>query len=819
MLLCSFPCPGSCVQPYAFVVGVRARFLVALPASSYLFVAVLEPQDFLLTMRAYRGLVPKVDRVWLASCLKLVQEEDKHTHALSVGRHGGAKPTSAVSRTPVSALQRRRITQGPPYKCPVIREQLWDWFVDIRASIAGAVSPKFVLMKARQIATDVLEIQRKVGGFATMPRLDRNWLFRWKRDKGVVFRSPNLRFKCSRPVLLARLRAMWLNLIRVRRLAQRLLGTCLGNAIYGIDEKPIHFNESGSKSVRTLEIVGAPLVRLKENHAATRERASVMTTVASCPLVASQPRLLPIEVLFKAGSNKRTRGLVLRADRNVSVQWAEKGSYRNAHILRFLDRWLEPWTPEREAAQDYRILFMDVASSHISDEVVDFCWSRGYLVLNHYGCTTGVAQVNDTDCHGDFEREYIEFEQAAFNHQQLVRPGCVARRPQEVLDDVVATWSVLDHTKGASGHKRNGLSIALDGSEDHRISRIALECWEAVGMAEERRKAIAEVDALVDKGELEWANWRAVVRHPVDPGVQEEGYEAEGALAAGEKPWVTDAEAAEQALDDAACLAMGEPGGKRAVAEVDEVVALPGDDPADVHTANIAVARLKKLKDMRAELKGTKIPAAIFHVDREITQLSRGTRSKDAAGKKAQEVLRRHLAARNAAEAAKLTGLRAKYRREDKNRRLVRAKIAKAKAAKEKSKAAKKTLQAKLALLPKTFTKADLQQPGPKGTKARAELLERLKLRSPKLPFAEETRWPDLKRAFAAAFPKLYSHKAIGHQFSELINHTLEKLKEHAIGPTAFNKAGAVGGDPTAFMKLFRKMEKKVPAPVGAVTL
>ena len=47
----------------------------------------------------------------------------------------------------------------------------------------------------------------------------------------------------------------------------------------------------------------------------------------------------------------------------------------------------------------------------------------GYVTLFHYGCTTGVAQVNDTDLHAELERVYCELEQAAFNEQQLYEPG------------------------------------------------------------------------------------------------------------------------------------------------------------------------------------------------------------------------------------------------------------------------------------------------------------------------------------------------------------------------------------------------------------
>ena len=140
-----------------------------------------------------------------------------------------------------------------------------------------------------------------------MPHLDRHWLLRWKRDKRVVFRKPNMRYKCSKETLIARLRAMWRNVIVVRYLASLFLKCCLAERIYGIDEKPIHFNESGSKNVRTLEITGAPAVKLKQNHASTRERASWMTCVSSDKAAASQPRNRPSELLFKARSSARTR--------------------------------------------------------------------------------------------------------------------------------------------------------------------------------------------------------------------------------------------------------------------------------------------------------------------------------------------------------------------------------------------------------------------------------------------------------------------------------------------------------------------------------
>jgi hypothetical protein len=65
--------------------------------------------------------------------------------------------------------------------------------------------------------------------------------------------------------------------MRVRYLALRFLGKDIADAIVEIDEKPMHFNESGSKAAKTLAFAGDSFVGLHENHAGSRERLSMMT--------------------------------------------------------------------------------------------------------------------------------------------------------------------------------------------------------------------------------------------------------------------------------------------------------------------------------------------------------------------------------------------------------------------------------------------------------------------------------------------------------------------------------------------------------------
>ncbi len=140
----------------------------------------------------------------------------------------------------------------------MLRDELFAWCVAIRASLATRIYPRFVLLKARQIADVIVEEQVRTKAFVAMPKINAGWLMRWKKDKGIVLRKPNLRFKVSRPVLLARVKATWCNLLRVRYFASELIGSDLADRCYGVDEKPVHFNESGSKATRTCGVSLSP---------------------------------------------------------------------------------------------------------------------------------------------------------------------------------------------------------------------------------------------------------------------------------------------------------------------------------------------------------------------------------------------------------------------------------------------------------------------------------------------------------------------------------------------------------------------------------
>jgi hypothetical protein len=342
--------------------------------------------------------------------------------------------------------------------------------------------------------------------------------------------------------------------------------------------------------------------------------------------------------------------------------------------------------------------------------------------LLHYGCTTGVAQINDTDLHCELEAKYVELEQCSFHLQQLWDPGNISRTLQQVLDDLGGAWKSVDHTRGSRGHKKVGLNNALDGSEDQHITREARLFWLEADMAGERAKAIAEVDALVDSGEItDFSEWRKVIAHPEDPGVvEDEGAEFEGDFDDDECVWDDDVDGTMAAddrdiekIDEASCSAV--------------VEALPGDAPADVADAVVAARRLQSLKRLRAAAVTDNMPAVAFHVDREVNQLERGLR---AGGRKedreVNEVLRRHMdkVFQEERDLIKRKQSEAYVRRN--NLAKVKASLAKLRAGKAKAAEDKKVLKEQLEKLPQKFTVAMFSQPGAKGKKARSDALERI---------------------------------------------------------------------------------------------
>ena len=364
-----------------------------------------------------------------------------------------------------------------------------------------------------------------------------------------------------------------------------------------------------------------------------------------------------------------------------------------------------------------------------------------------------------------------------------------------------------------AGHKTTGLSNSLDGSEDSMMSREAATFWKALDMDTGRRQAMQEVDELLASGAVtSFGDWQKVVRHPETTGIAAlEGEEFEGELLEGEKPWITP--------DDEALVAADEADFFRKQEEP------PSGDPAEDEASRLAVsaaARLARLKALRAQHALCNVPAALGLVDEEIKQVSRGLRT---GGREESQKANDKLSAYMGGVVTKEKDLLGKRQRAAaRQRAIARKQGAKQRKVLRKKKAAAKAkaeLKKKLDALPVSFRADECGKPGAAGLRARSACLERLKLRSPTLPFEDEVLWLAVRNAYCSAPQlrvtyKLKKQAPVGAAFIREVNEVLRALREHYVGPTRYNDKGEVGGDALAFEKWFKRAKEAASPPEAA---
>ncbi len=398
---------------------------------------------------------------------------------------GSSIPTKTSFAPIHHANQRRRRTgcQGRPVRAPAVRELLFEWFSSLRRSVLCRIPPSLVISRAKLLVEAYVEQCLRNEVQPQPPVVSRVWLYRWCAEYGISLRHPNRRYAVSRAVLEERVVIDWSNVVRVRALCQAVHG--YDPVCENFDQSPFHLNEVGSKGAKTLAYKGSERVPLKENHAATRARWTVQTMVISEP--PRVRRIPPLELMFKADGERleaRLQGFLPTWAPWLTVVTSPRGSYREEHVLRYLERHLEPMHPDRE----WRILLCDCFAPQMSDAVRRLSWARGYVLLIHGGGTTSVMQPNDTDLHQQLRREYCEYEMAELIRQQREDPrGTPSARAEHCIAWMAAVWrNPTVHEKAATGFKATGLTAALDGSEDQLITREAgffslLPAWRSDG--------------------------------------------------------------------------------------------------------------------------------------------------------------------------------------------------------------------------------------------------------------------------------------------------------------------------------------------------
>ena len=177
-----------------------------------------------------------------------------------------------------------------------------------------------------------------------------------------------------------------------------------------------------------------------------------------------------------------------------------------------------------------------------------------------------------------------------------------------MLDDVVATWSTLDHNEPVDGHWRAGLANALDGSEDWRMSGDAERIFNHFDVASERARIREFVKEGVRTKALTWESLYDHIKHPGDMGVEEEGQELVGG-ADGDEVVVGDDEAMAQCVEASIQADWVDSASASASASCTDIVPVEGgSDPAVVEEAERRLQRMVMLKKISSAACVARMP-------------------------------------------------------------------------------------------------------------------------------------------------------------------------------------------------------------------
>ena len=200
-------------------------------------------------------------------------------------------------------------------------------------------------------------------------------------------RQANRKYSVSGSVVKERLEIFWVVLFRVRLFIKLAFG--YEPLILNFDPSPFHHNETGSQNKPTLALRGST-VPVVEGSSDVKSRWTGNFTTQSRFNGVVGDAMPAAELMFKAEPDKRVdeRLYKFRSSRGFpewfTVTVGPKGSYREQDIIEWLRRHLEPWRDGR----DWRIYMCDDAGAHKTQNVWNFCWSRGYVRIVLGGGTT-----------------------------------------------------------------------------------------------------------------------------------------------------------------------------------------------------------------------------------------------------------------------------------------------------------------------------------------------------------------------------------------------------------------------------------------------
>ena len=232
--------------------------------------------------------------------------------------------------------------------------------------------------------------------------------------------------------------------------------------VLSAEQIPLHRNESSTQ--KTLNFRGKEqYCFVKENHNLSRERCTVMTVVSS----KKELKPPPLEFVFKGKGQRVT----LNPSNKVKSQWTEKEFYRIKQMLEYINRL--PTIPAAFYPERHVIFTLRDCSVHLPPEIETASFKKGYFLIHIRGGITGDVQVNDTIYHKQSKVLYGKKEMELMLNQLKKNPGKIPQPSRDEMMDIFnnAWQEEYNRIDNVDAYKKNMISIALDGSEDHLASK------------------------------------------------------------------------------------------------------------------------------------------------------------------------------------------------------------------------------------------------------------------------------------------------------------------------------------------------------------
>ena len=176
------------------------------------------------------------------------------------------------------------------------------------------------------------------------------------------------------------------------------------------------------------------------------------------------------------------------------------------------------------------VYLLDWFAPHLDSKVDDLIHSVGHAVVRIGGHLTPLVQVEDTHAHGPYSAKYKKCETEDAYQQLLVRPDRLpSTSRQTVLDRAQLAWSQVNHGSCTRGFVEDGITNALDGSEDGQLTADVIAFWTELDMPRERLRVHEEVrEAVRSRRITRFEEYRQLLQSYDDHAALQEGQEAFG---------------------------------------------------------------------------------------------------------------------------------------------------------------------------------------------------------------------------------------------------------------------------------------------------